>query len=202
MFGKIFKYAVVGLLIGLCVAVITSAMDIREYSAMAYVYIVVYSVIITATIWEGCLRIDNFAPKRWSWKDDMIKLSLWSLFYCFVVSVPVMVIFMYHLSFVLKLDFSNFLVYIYLGVFMSFIISIVNISSRIEKEFLETKAKEQYYINSQKHLAPHFLFNSLSVLNALINIDPKLASEFTNHLSDVYRYILQYKDKKTHLYRG
>lgn len=37
---------------------------------------------------------------------------------------------------------------------------------------------------------PHFLFNSMGSLNALIDRDPKLAREFIVRLSKVYRYLL------------
>ncbi len=199
IFNRIFKYTIVGLLIGLSIVIIDPLSVLENYehpNNNIYIYIIIYSIIITSIIWEGCLRIDNFTPNKWSWRDNLIQLSLWNLFYCFILSVPVIIILMYHLSFILKIEFNFFHNYIYWGIFMSFIISIINISSKIEQEFLEAKTKEQYYINAQKHLAPHFLFNSLSVLNSLISVDRKLASDFTNHLSDVYRYILQYKDKK------
>lgn len=41
---------------------------------------------------------------------------------------------------------------------------------------------------------PHFLFNSLSCLYALIQSDRDKASEFTLHISDIYRYILDKLD--------
>jgi hypothetical protein len=53
------------------------------------------------------------------------------------------------------------------------------------------------YENLKQHLNPHFLFNSLSSLSSLIEIDPKMAGVFLNSLSKTYRYILQSKDKET-----
>lgn len=38
---------------------------------------------------------------------------------------------------------------------------------------------------------PHFLFNSLTTLSALIGEDPKLAERFVDELSKVYRYLLR-----------
>ncbi len=48
----------------------------------------------------------------------------------------------------------------------------------------------------QNQMSPHFLFNSLNTLNTLIAEDPKVAMEFNEKLSDVYRYILQNKEKE------
>ncbi|MEO1053185.1 MAG: histidine kinase [Bacteroidota bacterium] len=48
----------------------------------------------------------------------------------------------------------------------------------------------------QNQMSPHFLFNSLNTLTTLISEDGKIAIEFTEKLSEVYRYILQNKDKE------
>lgn len=42
----------------------------------------------------------------------------------------------------------------------------------------------------QGQLAPHFLFNCLNTLAALIEEDPKAAAAFNQHLADVSRYLL------------
>lgn len=44
-------------------------------------------------------------------------------------------------------------------------------------------------------LAPHFLFNCLNTMAALIERDPKLAAEFNGHLADVSRYLLAQKNR-------
>ncbi len=48
----------------------------------------------------------------------------------------------------------------------------------------------------QNQMSPHFLFNSLNTLTTLIAEDQKIATEFTQKLSDVYRYILANKEKE------
>ncbi len=48
----------------------------------------------------------------------------------------------------------------------------------------------------QNQMSPHFLFNSLNALTTLIAESQDLAIEFTVKLSEVYRYILQTKDKE------
>ncbi len=52
-------------------------------------------------------------------------------------------------------------------------------------------------LNTLKNqVSPHFLFNSLNTLVALINENPKQAIKFTEHLSHGYRYILQNREKE------
>lgn len=48
----------------------------------------------------------------------------------------------------------------------------------------------------QNQMSPHFLFNSLNTLTTLIAEDQEIASEFTQKLSEVYRYILANKEKE------
>lgn len=49
----------------------------------------------------------------------------------------------------------------------------------------------------KNQLSPHFVFNTFNSLGALIEEDPKRAQLFLNQLSQVYRYILDNKDKET-----
>ncbi len=48
----------------------------------------------------------------------------------------------------------------------------------------------------KSQLDPHFLFNSLNVLVALIGENPEKAQKFTTLLSRIYRYVLEQKDKE------
>jgi hypothetical protein len=48
--------------------------------------------------------------------------------------------------------------------------------------------------NMKGQLAPHFLFNCLNTLAALIERDPRAAAEFNAHLADVTRYLLAQKN--------
>ena len=48
----------------------------------------------------------------------------------------------------------------------------------------------------QNQMSPHFLFNSLNALTTLIAENGMVAIEFTEKLSEVYRYILQNKEKE------
>jgi LytS/YehU family sensor histidine kinase len=53
------------------------------------------------------------------------------------------------------------------------------------------------YENLKQHLNPHFLFNSLTSLSSLITSDPKLAGDFLDKMSKVYRYILKNRENET-----
>jgi sensor histidine kinase YesM len=68
-------------------------------------------------------------------------------------------------------------------------------ASLVLAERLEKEKSQVQFDNLKNQLNPHFLFNALTSLNGLIFENQALASEFLQHLSKVYRYVLQNKDK-------
>ncbi|MBL4706929.1 MAG: histidine kinase [Flavobacteriales bacterium] len=68
--------------------------------------------------------------------------------------------------------------------------------ANIEAERLKTQQIVSQLESLKNQISPHFLFNSLNTLVAIIPENQDQAVRFTEKLSDVYRYILQYKDKE------
>lgn len=65
----------------------------------------------------------------------------------------------------------------------------------------ETEALKRAHLTSQyeslkKQVNPHFLFNSLNVLTALVHKDADLSEKFIRQLSDVYRYVLEVSEQE------
>jgi len=64
-------------------------------------------------------------------------------------------------------------------------------------QLLEKEKALVMYEGLKQQLNPHFLFNSLTSLNSLINTAPADASRFLDSLSKTYRYILKSRDSET-----
>ena len=64
--------------------------------------------------------------------------------------------------------------------------------ARWQREYLQTQFEAM-----KNQLNPHFLFNSLSALSALVYVDANLAESFIEKLSRSYRYLLEQRDKQT-----
>lgn len=62
-------------------------------------------------------------------------------------------------------------------------------------ERLEREKTQVQFDNLKNQLNPHFLFNALTSLNSLISENQELASQFLQHMSKVYRYVLLNKEK-------
>lgn len=63
----------------------------------------------------------------------------------------------------------------------------------LEKE--KKLALERQIALLQAQLDPHFLFNNLNVLSALISKDPAQAEEFLHTFCDIYRYVLENRER-------
>jgi LytS/YehU family sensor histidine kinase len=61
----------------------------------------------------------------------------------------------------------------------------------LEKESIRAK-----YESLKSQVSPHFLFNSLNALTNLVYEDQDKAAKFIKQLSEVYRYVLDSRDKE------
>lgn len=61
---------------------------------------------------------------------------------------------------------------------------------------LEKDSSMMRYHHLKNQVNPHFLFNTLTSLDGLIQVNPALASDFVRHLSKVYRYVLEHKENE------
>ncbi|AXG70655.1 sensor histidine kinase YehU [Kordia sp. SMS9] len=59
---------------------------------------------------------------------------------------------------------------------------------------IKEKQKENELKLLRSQISPHFLFNNLNTLDALIDSDTEKAKEYLNRLSLIYRYLIQTKD--------
>jgi len=66
----------------------------------------------------------------------------------------------------------------------------------LKEEQFKREALSLQFDALKNQVNPHFLFNSLNVLTSLVETEPTLAVRFIKQLSEVYRYVLEHKDKE------
>jgi len=67
---------------------------------------------------------------------------------------------------------------------------------QVQTAEMEKERSILQYHHLKNQVNPHFLFNTFSSLDGLIQTDPELASDFVRHLSKVYRYVLEHKENE------
>ena len=60
---------------------------------------------------------------------------------------------------------------------------------------LESERRQSELSRLRAQVDPHFLFNSLNILDVLIEVDPAHARQFVHRLSNLYRYLIRHRDE-------
>ena len=71
-----------------------------------------------------------------------------------------------------------------------------NAELQVQTAKLEKEKTMMQYHHLKNQVNPHFLFNTLTSLDGLIKSNAPLASDFVQHLSKVYRYVLEHKENE------
>lgn len=92
--------------------------------------------------------------------------------------------------------------YVIMALFVYYLLTNRRIRQRIRAvarraEQAQKEQVEAQYSLLRSRVNPHFLFNSLSTLSSLVQIDGDLSEQFIDRLSKAYRYMLEYRDRQT-----
>ena len=97
---------------------------------------------------------------------------------------------------ILKNDYLNFI-----GLFfiVSLFFLVIELLKGWKNEAVERERRKYNEVKFQfdvlkNQINPHFLFNSLNILNSIISEDPGHAKRFVQNFSKIYRYILEKRD--------
>lgn len=173
-------------------------------------YIVAFLWILTVIVllWFGNKFIFRFLDKRVSWLKYTAKRFFLQLMLSCIYSL-ICINLTYYLfkitSTVTSPDLAQILVLNIYG--LLFIIPVLSVNFGIyfmmqwKKANMQSDQLKQENLNSQlealrMHIDPHFLFNNLNVLSALIERNSRDAQLFLERFADVYRYVLQYKKEE------
>lgn len=176
--------------------------DTLKVSMLEYLQV----VLIFNLISESNVFIDHLAERFFPIPDKLsVRVMLHAL-----VSLLIAVAAVFYFSMMVRealfLTYPIVQLMIFFGLIFIFILILVSITLRIiEKWIFSSRQLEELkslklrsdYNSLQAQLNPHFLFNNLSVLKSMITYDPDTAILFTQNFTDVYRYVLQSRDKTT-----
>ena len=177
-------------------------------SAVKYLpYYLVYATVFAIGNW----LYFNAINRLMSWDENPEKTLIISILG--VIPVNALIYFLLNLFFrviIGKQDFNTFikhinvLEYTFVILFALVIALFIIIGysfktireEKLKAEQLKTQNERAKFESLKNQLDPHFLFNNLNVLTALIGENPTKAEDFSMALSDIYKYVLEQKDKE------
>lgn len=171
---------------------------------------IAFGVLIGFSLWKVNQFIGWYVSKVNSWRNSPKKTLILSLsFSAFFSIVDIYLVYYFGFRWLFGSNLNEHLSIYIPQMFMILAISLaITISyylayffkwwriSVLEQEKLKQEAIELRYNALKSQVNPHFLFNSLSVLSALVDSDTEKAKEFIQQFSEIFRYVLDQNEKE------
>ena len=185
-----------------------------EKTIKTYLLNILIAGVYSITIAMGNGMVNNYLSRHFSWVEQTKTRAILGIVATILVNF-ILVLFCNYINLIViqKREFTGFFTgdmgfFNWLGINIALLISaILHAKGFIEewkkstrKEVVEQKliarSANAQFESLKNQLDPHFLFNSLNVLSALIDENPNQAQHFTGTMSKIYRYVLEQKDKE------
>ncbi len=152
----------------------------------------------------------NYLGSRWiSWTQRPIRSTIIAILVTLLYSsIVILFVNWFWFSVVIKIKWNTFREFGYNIIISEYIaLTLVTLfmyarvffndwrKAIINEEKLKQQAIELQYKVLSNQVNPHFLFNSLNILNSLITINPQKAQNFVSKLSDFYRKLLDFRNE-------
>ena len=183
-----------------------------QTGASAYWINVGYSTLYTFFMWEGNQAVVNRLRRKYPNYGQTSQRLMAEMAWCVIYTVlavlllsAVLILIHGERPFTLHVLLSDFNVALKPSLVGTLVVVSINEAAYFLKQWrktiLEAEQLKRENIASQfetlkSQVNPHFLFNSLNTLITIIPEDPELAVTFVQKLSNVYRYVLQNKDRE------
>lgn len=175
------------------------------YNANLFFAVGSFSACMWLTLWLGGEFISEFLDIKIPWTKQPAKRFATEavLVFIYVPSVVLILTSLFELLFNIRLVKTSVLIY---GSMLVTVIITLFLTGRqflinwrqvaIDAERFKRESVVSKYENLKNQLDPHFLFNSLNTLTNLVYENPDKAAKFIKQLSEVYRYVLDTKERE------
>lgn len=177
-------------------------------NSAGYISDAVFSILITFILYFLFRRMFGFLNANFPWKDSIRKRLMIEVPLILIISIGAMLLFTLFWNYLHEKETvpATLFMNCTIAVMVSVIINLFTEGSTIFKlyketavsaEILKRKTLESHFETLKSQVAPHFLFNSLNTLIALIDENPRMAKDFVQHLANYYRYSMQVNARET-----
>lgn len=165
-----------------------------------------FTAIMWASLWLGNAYVSCVLDYLFPWEKQTVTRLIAGLIGMVVYTLSVVygLIFLFGTVFGFNLGdgieetyYSTIVITLIITLFMTGRMFFANWrQAAVDAERLKKESVEAQYNNLKNQVNPHFLFNSLNALTNLVYQDQDKAVKFIKQLSDVYRYVLDSRDKE------
>ncbi|TAL64351.1 MAG: hypothetical protein EPN88_11070 [Bacteroidetes bacterium] len=169
-----------------------------------------WAFIICITQWSGLILINYLIDLKIKWIEQpvlrsivgIVTLVCYSVF-AFTAVQFIMFYILYRIApadawqsishsiiYTLLISFFMSLTFTAIGFFIAWKKALIN-AGKLKAEMMAYK-----YESLRNQINPHFLFNSFNVLSDLVYADQAMAVKFIQQMSDLFRYVLDSRDKE------
>lgn len=185
-----------------------------EKSVEVFLVHILMSALYTFPLAVGNGLLNDFLSRRYSWVENTRTRTVLGVVSTILLNIALVFLINY-ISFIViqKQDFANFFrgkiaINNWFTINIALLISAVlhakgfmeewkkSTRNEVVEQKLIAKSANAQFESLKNQLDPHFLFNSLNVLTALIDENTDQAQRFTASMSKIYRYVLEQKDKE------
>jgi two-component system, LytTR family, sensor kinase len=175
-----------------------------------FLFVFLWAFIICITQWTGAALINHSLDRRIKWIDLPVLRSILGIIMLVTYSVTAFMLVKYMMYFIkygmlpqdrwqfaatssfftVLISFNISLIFTAIGFFKAWKRELIN-AGKLKTEMMAYK-----YESLRNQINPHFLFNSFNVLIDLVYADQAVAVKFIQQLSDLFRYVLDSRDKE------
>ena len=164
-----------------------------------------WSSFIWAALWLGNAELGHFVTKKISWVEFPLRRLIVGIISTVIYTVSIVILIIKVSEYFLFLRFDDYSKIIFQSLVITFLISLFLHgrefliswkASAVNSERLQKESVRAQYESLKNQVNPHFLFNSLNALTNLVYQDQDKAAKFIKQLSEVYRYVLDSRDKE------
>jgi sensor histidine kinase YesM len=157
-------------------------------------------------IWLGNSFLGVYLNKRYSWTEQPARRFVIGSIVTVAGTTLMVVVLLEFFRLIFHFDYGDtYKISVYTSIIITILISMFLHGrafllswkkSSIDAEKLQKESIVARYESLKNQVNPHFLFNSLNALTNLVYEDPDKAVQFIKQLSEVYRYVLDTRDRE------
>ena len=207
-FPKRLLFSIILALVGGILLEVVFKLQYRNYLVLRSADWYIFFIVLTVIYIESIYRINKWLDGMMAWQHMPLRRLLMQTFLYWLISVLVynglriaLVYFFSSKQFILLTDEITITLFF---LFLIIVLNAVDFGIVLLREWRDSLAQAEKYKKEsaefefemlQAQINPHFLFNSLNTLSSLVYEDADRSAEFIRKLSDVYRHVLESRQK-------